>query len=88
MRHEDVWYSCDGCGNRLNGIRQTGSYTEVRSVNTDAADPREQVNQLCALCWLKVDEILSAQKRLQEQSETYQHELRDAFSYRNPGFEG
>lgn len=54
-RHEDVYYTCNGCGNRLNGDR-----TEITATNTDPAaqDPVHEYD-LCAKCWLDIYPIIN-----------------------------
>lgn len=58
MRHEEVYYTCNGCGVRLYEAR-----TEVTATNTDEAalDPTHAY-ELCARCWLEVYAILDRQE--------------------------
>lgn len=56
MKHEEVYYTCNGCGDRLPNDR-----TIVTVTNTDdaAIEPVHEYD-LCATCWLKVYAIVDA----------------------------
>ena len=95
-RHEDVYYTCNGCGNRIDGgPRQTDDHirTVVKVINTDpAALEPEHVYDLCASCWLDVYPKLDRQRIERERREAAECVKKrldyDGFCYDNPGFEG
>lgn len=68
-RHEDVYYTCNGCGNRLGE-----EWTEVRVTNTDSAavQPNHDYD-LCAACWLDVFAILDRQAIEKQRREREEH---------------
>lgn len=90
-RHEDVYYTCNGCGGRLGG--ENSPFTVIEATNTDetAVDPVHEYD-LCALCWLKILPIIDGVAiKAKAEEEERQDRLAKAdadFRYRHPGFEG
>lgn len=94
-RHEDVYYTCNSCGNKLAGL--TNGEEQVRTVvtvtNTDlaATEPTHEYD-LCAKCWLDIYPLLNkveiSRARAQARKDREEREDHDRFVYHHPGFEG
>lgn len=69
MKHERVYYTCDGCGNELS----EEGHTVVTADYTGYREPTENDGKswdLCAGCWLTVFAVLDHQARRLRGEET------------------
>lgn len=74
MRHERVYFTCEGCGADL----PEEGHTEVTAVYTGYHDPTpndDKTWELCAKCWLDVFAMLDKQdsKRREAQAADVHH---------------
>lgn len=75
MKHERIYFTCEGCGNDL----PEEGHTEVRAVYTGHIEPTVndgKVWELCAQCWLKVFSVLDTEDLKRRQNSEAAQRLR------------